>query len=263
MIREMTDRSVSAWKQNWGDGLLQYVLLAALLLLLIAAIRKNRDARLVLVYSMAALALFFCPFTEYVLIRAIGKSVYWRVLWILPTGIVTAYAFTLYLSMPKKEWIRVPGILAVLALIVLCGRSQRAAGNYVLTHNRPQVPDEVAQIAEVIRGDVPEGEALAAVDDHVASYLRVYDASIRMPYGRRADGALNKDCVRLYEMLQTPGSDPKTISDLARSQECTHLVVYQPGPEGMELYQAEGWQEIGEADGYYILAAAKAERDPE
>ena len=88
MIQEMTERSVSAWKQNWGDGFLQYMLLAALLLLLVLTIRKNKDARMILVYACAALALFFCPFTEYVIIRAVGKSVYWRVMWILPTGIV-------------------------------------------------------------------------------------------------------------------------------------------------------------------------------
>ena len=255
MIQEMTERSVSAWKQNWGDGFLQYMLLAALLLLLVLTIRKNKDARMILVYACAALALFFCPFTEYVIIRAVGKSVYWRVMWILPTGIVIAYAFTSFLAMPKKEWIRIPGVIAILVIAALCGRSQREAENYILAHNRPQGAEVVAQSAEVILADAPDGEALAAADDYVASYLRVYDASIRMPYGRRADGALNKDCTRLYDLLPTPGSDPKAISDLAHGQDCTHLIVYQPGPDGMDLYKSEGWTEIGEAEGYYILAS--------
>ncbi len=253
MVKEMFANAVSSWQQYWGDGFMQYLLLAALILLVILAVR-DKDARALLIYTAAALFVFFCPLTEQLLMKAFEDTVYWRVLWILPTGIVIAYAFTAYLIKPKKTWIRIPGVIAVLVIAALCGKAQNFAGSYTLTHNRPQVPDEVAQIGQTILEDAPEGKAVAAADDHVASYLRVYDASIRMPYGRRAEGARNDDCRRLYELLQTPGSDAKEISDIAKAQKCTHLVIYQPGPDGMKTLKEEGWSEIGEADGYYIMS---------
>ena len=75
--------SLDAWQKYWGNGFYVYLLLAACLYFLVFG-RKKERARILSGYIVVFLAVFFCPVTAYIIQKCIGRSVYWRVLWVLP-----------------------------------------------------------------------------------------------------------------------------------------------------------------------------------
>ena len=76
-----------------GNGFYVYLLLAACLYFLVFG-RKKERSRILSGYIVVFLAVFFCPVTAYIIQKCIGRSVYWRVLWILPAVPLIAYAGT-------------------------------------------------------------------------------------------------------------------------------------------------------------------------
>ena len=84
---------MDAWQKYWGNGFYVYLLLAACLYFLVFG-RKKERSRILSGYIVVFLAVFFCPVTAYIIQKCIGRSVYWRVLWILPAVPLIAYAGT-------------------------------------------------------------------------------------------------------------------------------------------------------------------------
>ena len=85
--------SLDAWQKYWGNGFYVYLLLAACLYFLVFG-RKKERSRILSGYIVVFLAVFFCPVTAYIIQKCIGRSVYWRVLWVLPAVPLIAYAGT-------------------------------------------------------------------------------------------------------------------------------------------------------------------------
>lgn len=73
------------------------------------------------------------------------------------------------------------------------------AGFYERVHNFQKVPDEAAQICDLINKQKEEGEVIyLAADDNIAAYVRVYDPSILMPYGRGGKGRTTQAARSVY-----------------------------------------------------------------
>ena len=85
--------------------------------------------------------------------------------------------------------------------MAVSGTSVWQAGNYVKVQNNQKVPNEVAQVAEVILNRRSSEDALTVADNHMASYLRVYDASIQLAFGRDGKGRRSGNGKRLFNSL--------------------------------------------------------------
>lgn len=248
------------WPRYWQDGNFQYLLLIAAVYLLIFR-RKHRGTQQILPYTAFALFLFVCPVSAFVIQKCIGAFVYWRMLWLLPTVPVIALAgaecfgsFLDRIYMNRK----ILNLLLTLVFIVtagLCGKALLTSGDYVKVSNLQKVPEEVAQICNIVLEHAdPEDEVLMlAADEHLASYVRVYDSSIHMPFGRRGKGALTSPQRFLHRLLNAETLRYKKISKRAQQSDCDFVIVtiadnYQPA-----LMEQNGYVMIAEINSYGIF----------
>lgn len=239
------------WNAYWGEGKFQYLLLIAIVYLLIK-MRKVKTAVFMAYYTICALLVFLCPLTAWFISKCIGKSVYWRVLWIVPSVPVISIAAADFIRKRKKVPKAVCAAMLVL-IAALSGKSMISAGNYVWTDNYQQVPEEVVQICTLIRQDAGDGEVHLAGDDLVASYARVYDPAFYMPYGRGGRDAVNKKAKTLYKKL-VEGTDYEKAASLARTLNCNYIAAVIPDEEQRAYLELQGYFEIGTSNDYRVFA---------
>lgn len=246
--------TLDAWQKYWENGFYEYLLLAAFLYFLVFG-RKKERARELLTYVAVALGVFFCPVTAWIIQKCVGGSVYWRVLWILPMTPLIAYAGTCLIRKAwEKKGIGCLLLAAVIAVLALGGTGLWMPGYYEKVHNFQKIPDEFAQICEVINGQKEEDEIIyLASDDHISSYIRVYDPSILMPYGRAGRGAVNKNAKLLHEQLVSETPVIKKVVKYAKKLDCTYLVFRLPSEKKQAYMEGKGYHLIGQVNAYGIF----------
>ena len=73
--------------------------------------------------------------------KCIGKIVYWRVLWLLPTVPLIAGGFTELVRRSRNRIVQVILVLVLTGVIAASGTGMIKAGNFERVYNRQQVPD--------------------------------------------------------------------------------------------------------------------------
>lgn len=249
-MKEIMEKIIGFWNNYWGESFVPWLLLAAVLYLLIFR-RKKESARYVLLYLAVSLFIFFCPVTAKVIQACIGESVYWRVLWLVPSTPVIALAMTEFLR-ERKKIVKFLALAMCAVLIVITGRGIYQAGNYRLVHNYQQVPDEVAGICELAKSDAGGSLFLLAADNYIAPYIRVYDPSIHMLFNREGRGNHSTGSQRLYQEINAPVLDYKKVAAIGRRTFCNYLVVKVPNEEQKADMEAYGYQEVGNVNRYSL-----------
>ena len=243
---------LSAWKGYWGNGFYPWLLLLTIVYLLLF-FRKKEAIRPMLFYVGILLLLFFCPVTAWLIQKCVGGDVYWRVLWLLPTVPLLAYGGTA-LIYGSRFPVRILLLSLLLAGIVVSGKSLMDAGFYERVHNFQKVPDEVAQICDLINKQKEEGEVIyLAADDNIAAYVRVYDPSILMPYGRGGKGRTTQTARKLYTQLTSGMPVIKKVVKYANSLECNYLVFPLPSQKKQDYMAMKGYFLIGQVNSYGIF----------
>ncbi|MDO4323725.1 MAG: hypothetical protein Q4C61_14490 [Lachnospiraceae bacterium] len=246
---------ISNWNMYWGDGFYQYLLLISVIYLLFQK-RKEKNTRHTLIYSVILLGVFTLPFTAAVIRACIGEEVYWRVLWLLPTVPLIALAAADFLRKRKSRLLQIICLLAFTGIIVFSGKGMFRAVNYFIADNPQKVPSEVAYICNLVNERAEEAgfsQVRIAADDHIASYVRVYDASILMPYGRRDKGALDKYSTTLYKQINASEPSFKKIAKCAKQLECHFIIVDLRGESPFDTFEKYGYTKIGELHNYTIF----------
>ncbi len=259
-MEEMISAVFSVWKQYWGEGLYPYLLFAAALYLFLFH-RKKAASRQMLLYTTVFLFLFFFPASAWIIQRCIGPEVYWRVLWLLPVVPLVAYAGTEFVEgFGKSRILQGTAFLAVIVLIVCCGKSVWQAGNYTAVHNYPQVPDEAAQVCRLVNEQKETDETLyLAADDYLAAYIRVYDPSIYMPYSRGGKGAAHAASLELYQELSAPSPNGARVGELAKKLGCNYLTCAALSGEQQALLEQAGYYLLGTMDRYAVYKLENGE----
>ena len=247
--------SLDAWQKYWGNGFYVYLLLAACLYFLVFG-RKKERSRILSGYIVVFLAVFFCPVTAYIIQKCIGRSVYWRVLWILPAVPLIAYAGTCLIkkvgaSRPRQYIL----LIFIAAVLAFCGTGLNKDGFYKKVQNVQKIPDEVVSICNLINEQKEENEEIyLATDDKIASYVRVYDPSIKMPYGRGGKGASGKKAARwLHKQLVAEVPVIKKVVKNAKRLKCNYLVFPVPSKKKQLYMETKGFYLIGQVNEYGIF----------
>ena len=268
-MKDVISSIIFWWRLYWQEGIFQYLLLLAAVYLLIFR-RRHRGTCQILPYTAVVLLLFICPFSAFVIQKCIGASVYWRMLWLLPTVPVIALAgaecLGTILDRIRMNRRLLNIILTILFIITagLCGKALLTSGDYVKVANLQKVPEEVAQICNIILENAdPEDDVLmAAADEHLASYIRVYDSSIHMPFGRRGKGALTAPQRGLRRLLNAEKLRYKRIARRAQRSDCDFVVVkiteyYRP-----RYMKKNGYKMVGQVNTYGIFKRVKIKNYP-
>ena len=148
-MKELINQILNLWSNYWGDSLFLYLLILAAAYLLIFK-RKEENVKYVLTYLLIMLFLFFCPLTAAVIQKCIGESVYWRVLWLIPSSPVIALAMTELIKDHQKNMQMLLVILCI-GIVAVSGKEVYLAGNYTRVHNYQQVPDGLPEFASSFR----------------------------------------------------------------------------------------------------------------
>ena len=236
-MREIFENALTSWDKYWNGSYCPYLLLGAALYLLLFE-RKRKKAGYLLGYLGITLFLFFCPLTSALIQKCIGSMVYWRAIWLLPAVPVI-----------------IPVVLCLI-LVIFCGTSVWQAGNYVKVANRQKVPEETAQAAEVICRERSSQNSLVVADNHMAPYLRVYDPSIQLAFGRDGKGRRSRNGKRLYEHLNALEPDYTIVAKRAKKEKCEFLIFRIPAEREAEvvgIMEKYGYQRISVIDNYSIF----------
>lgn len=237
MIQEGWNIVQTAIEWYFSNGYVWILLLCAIAISLFK--RKVKKYNFLGWYTVIYSILVFNPISALVLSKLGLEGVYWRVLWMLPTGCMIAYTLTWLVSIGNKRVIR--GILVAVSgvAIVLCGKLIYNSENFQIAENPYKIPQEAIEVSKCIE---PGNAVIAPID--VLIWLRTYNADIYMPIGRQAysfEG--NPDKTNLIRSLSDPAvTDVEYIAANAMNYGCKYIVI-------VNNRQMEGnWEDYG----YYL-----------
>lgn len=221
--------SVVIFKNYGGSGYITVLFLLALLYLLIA--EKNKIRRAILVYTpLTFLLLFFFPVFRKGFVRIMGEGVtYYRVLWLIPMGVIIAYAgmklaFVLY----EKKGSRMKALVlaALAAAIILCGKYVYHSPYMSKAENPYHLPQNVIDICDMIAPEEGEERIWAVFPTELVYFVRQYDTNIQMPYGREMVEPVWDYYDEVHEVMNHPTTiDIEALLKATRPRLCTYIVL--------------------------------------
>ncbi|MCD8396920.1 MAG: hypothetical protein LUD12_07045 [Lachnospiraceae bacterium] len=246
-------QEVSGYFSNYfADSFYPLLFLLALLLIFFHPGAKKERAALC-GSNLLFLVIIFCPLTAYLVMKMIGSLVYWRMFWLLTIPLTLAFALVWLITGFSRKTVRaLTAVLAAAAIIcsgqfIFTGETFSARANYF------KIPTEAIYVAENI-SEHAEEEGIespkAVVPIALCSYIRQYDAGIRLAYGRNmVKGEVTQS--KLYEEINSESPRAKRLARLARKAECTYIVL----PSALSLDEKlanNSFIKIAEAGGYAI-----------
>ncbi len=167
-----------------GTGFLLVLYALSYVYLFIA--EKDDRKRTFFIWIPAVLWLaFMMPPVRWLFIKLIDSGdTYYRMLWLIPVSATISHA-----AVKLSSGYRLIGLVAVSAVIVLCGSSvyNAKAGdvNIVSAAQNPyHIPDEAIEVAELVK-KTDEGHKIRAVmPEEMTFYVRQYDTDVYLAFGR-------------------------------------------------------------------------------
>lgn len=241
--------SLVIFKLYTGLKFLFVLTLAAFVYLLVA--EKNKNIRLLFVYApVLILALFLFPVSRKLFVAAgLDGETYYRVLWTIPMGMITAYGACKFFARHRRI-----GLIVTGGLIMLCGDYVYDSTYISKAENLYHIPDTVISICELIHPeDADENlQVTVVVPEELTYFIRQYDSDIRMPYGREMVASQWDYYHPIHAaMEETEVIDLKSLVDACREEYCQYIVLSptrktqgDPGELGLVL--------LAEIDGYRV-----------
>lgn len=245
---------VAVERLQWyiGDGWHHILFLLALLFLILN--RKEKQNRIWLGgYSILFAAVYLCPLTAGIIMKyCVGYLVYWRMFWLLPSSVVLAYAAAKLCVSRKHKGMQILCMAALTFCIVLSGKNPYFGENvpYVKADNLQKLPTDACQVADMIRDSLEEGEhAVAVMPDALNGYVRQYDASLKLVYGRRSK--LRKARKRLHRQMNRETPNFRRIARMSRKLGANYL-VYPAADRQNARIERNGFVRIGTVGIYSV-----------
>ena len=233
-----------------GTGLL-FVLLLCGVLFLGFRMKKGPDKAALVWFPVYVLLIYFCPlWAVYMKLRDDAEILY-RILWMLPVGVIVAYAFTeAYGLIPRK--FKAVSVVAAIALIMLSGQYVYVNKQFSKAENAYHVPDAVVDICDELI--IPGREVRVCFPIEMIQYVRQYTALICQPYGRDTllwGADYNIDYSTIQKLLQAEVLDAEAVSEELRSSDTPYLVVAEGTEFDGDMTDYE-FTKVSTIDGYDI-----------
>ena len=243
----MGNIATNLFREYMGTGLIVILFLVSLLYLWVK--EKRKYVRILFVYVPAILLfLFFNPLFVKLLYGFVGDEIYYRILWLLPVTMTVAFASAvLYSRLPDKR--RTAFALAAAAGIMVSGSYIYNNPYFNKAENLYHVPDSVVHICDAIA--VPGREVLAAFPLELVQYVRQYEPTICMPYGREMTVDRWSVWSEFPDEMEKEIIDLSRLAPLAKERGC-HYIILAEEKEVIGDPAEYGWEIFGKTDGYVI-----------
>lgn len=142
---------------------------------------KDKKIRLMFVYApFLIFLLFLCPISRMAFVAAgLDPETYYRILWTIPMGLITVYAACRLFGGHKRV-----GLIVTALSIILCGSYVYSSSYISKAENLYHIPDTVVRICDLIKPEDAHEHVMVVVPEELVYFVRQYDATIQMPYGR-------------------------------------------------------------------------------
>lgn len=220
--------SVVIFQNYFGKSFLLPLFLGALVYLLITEKRKQRRALFVYM-PLSLLLLFFLPLFRKVFVRLMGGGdTYYRILWLIPIGIVIAYGvvcLAAQLSEKVGSWAG-RAVLPAAAVLILFGGKYVYGSQYMSpAENLYHIPQKVIDICDLMAPEEGEERIWAVFPTDLVYFVRQYDTNIQLLYGRDMVEPKWNYYEPVHEIMNHPTKiDLDALLEQTRERYCTYLV---------------------------------------
>lgn len=238
-------------------GLRPLLFITAIAWLVLFFKERSKARRIVLVLMPLVMVLaYICPLTYYLFDKVgLDTEIYYRLLWIIPMGVITVYAIVGFL--PDKAWKRILAVLIASLLIMVSGRCIYKSESFYKSQNIYGLPDNTIAVIDYIR----------SIDDHTVinllpssdliTTIRQYDANICMPYGRDMFNPALNYYSPVYEAFEIPERlSFRELIEASRGEDVEYIVVFAARLLEDDPEEA-GFEFVGEVNDHLIY------RDPQ
>lgn len=215
---------------------------------------KRKSLRLVLVWApLLTAVLFLIPLCRKAFVAAgLDGETYYRILWTIPMGVIFCYGACRL----SAKYIKT-GFVISCALIICCGSLVYRSPYITKAENLYHIPDTVVEICELIGSGNPKVRVSAVMPTELIHFVRQYDASINMPYGREMLVERWEYYNAVYEAMEKPEVvNMEELLAATRAENCRYIVMGEEKRTDMDPEES-GLVLVAEIDGYRIY------QDPE
>lgn len=204
------------------------------------------------ILPLVFLFIYWCPVTGTLFMKVLGENVYWRILWLLLVAVIIPYAGCLLLKQLKGIG-RQAAFLLILFGLVFGGKKVLSEECFELSTNVYKVPQNVIEVCDLLPGNIH-----AMVSNRLMPYIRMYDPTITLEYGRNA---LNYNAITeetedenqlLYLEAQKSEIDLSVLAKLAKEREITFL-VFSDNRTFIGEWEDYGYKKYASTDEFIIF----------
>ena len=243
----MQDTAFSVWQNISGSGMLLALYVCAVIFLFYT--EKETYKRILLVYlPLFWIGVLLLPFTYNVVAEVMDVEVYYRFFWMLPVTLVIAYTAVQVYHMYQGRY-RSLVALGLTLVMVLSGDFVYNNWRYSKAENAFHVPQTVVELCDMMHAK--GREVLALFPEELMQYVRQYDSTICLPYGRNVlveDWNMNHP---LYEMMEAEVVDCDALGEAAVTYHCAYVVLRE-ARETIGDLTASGYVLKGSCGGYQV-----------
>lgn len=204
------------------------------------------------ILPLVFLVIYWCPVTGLVIMKILGEDVYWRILWLLLVAAMIPYAGCLILKKTSGIW-RQGAFLVLLLFLTFGGKKVLSEEWFEISTNVYKIPQNVVAVCDLLPGNIH-----AMVSNRLMPYIRMYDPTITLEYGRNAlgynvitDGTDVPEQI-LYLEAQKSEIDLSVLMPLAKQEACTFL-IFSKNRTYLGEWEDYGYRKYGETDEFHIF----------
>lgn len=235
------------WQNISGSGMLTALYICAMVFLFYK--EKETYKRILFVYlPMLWMGILFLPVTYQVVSTVIDEELYYRFFWMLPMTLVISYALIQAYHMYQGRYRR--GLAVVMAAVVMfCGDFLYNNWRYTIAENVYHVPERVVALCDFMHA---EGrEVMALIPAELMQYIRQYDSTICMPYGREILMENLTFYHPLYNIMEEETIDSDMLAETASQYGCVYIVLKQDKIKTKEV-DSFGYEWVNTICGYDV-----------
>lgn len=255
-MKATLDTVMSMYKNYNGTGMQLALFFACLLYLFLQ--KKEKEKRFLFIgYALLFFIIFFFPLSAKCIMACIGEDVYWRMFWLLPAAVVSAYTAVVVIMQAEGKWKRHLLLFAMLLIVALTGTNVYNGTIFDRKQNNYKLPQDAIDICDMIERDAAANgighKKLITVNDLLAS-IRQYDAEILMPYGYdavKSNRADTENAFQIFRIMSGENKNWEALAWYAAMEECNYLAYSADEAAAGEL-AAYGYEKIGENASYYV-----------